>query len=110
MQEVKLHDSQELKLSLFRDNHTGVVVQLYRSVETLETSNAKATRKLHAVWTRQVSVTSEDGSMKNPNAFKDEVQQAIDLGNKELAKMQKYDHLIDGVLNDYGSQKTQEQK
>ncbi len=102
MIEIKLHDDAETKLSLFKDNHNGVVVQLYRAVEKRMVSGNE--RSLHLLWQQEVAALNDRSELKNPESFKAEVQVAIDNGNRELAKIQKYDNLIDGVLNDYGSQ------
>ena len=103
MNQVILFEDENNKLAMFKDNHIGMVIQLYRYTNGQD-AKGEATRNTTALWTAKVSVRQEDGSIKKADSFKADVQRAIAEGNIQLGAVQKYDIIIDGVYNDYRSQ------
>ena len=106
MKETKLYDDDIIAISLFKDNHHGVVVQMYRYTEQMipnDKGGMQTKRNKSPLFTENVGLT-KDKVLKSADAFKADVQLAIDKMYKEHQKIQTQDNTIDGVLNDYRSQ------
>ena len=104
MKEIKLFDDNVNALSMFRDNHLGVVVQLYRYSTGLVSSPDGVLvekRSKIAIKVFNVHVLDANNNLKKADIFKQDVRHAVDLGYKELQKIQSQDHMIEGVLTDY---------
>jgi hypothetical protein len=103
MDEVKLFDDNVNALSLFRDNHIGVVIQMYRYSKKIsgyaDDGREILSSNKHAIKTIQVAASGI-----NSTKFKIDVQEAIAKMYQELQTIQVKDQMISGVLNDYKSQ------
>lgn len=104
MTEVKIYDDDTLAISLFKDAHLGVVVQMYRYMEQMiPNGNEMQTRRTKSpLFTSKVSV-HQNNKLKPATAFKLDVKAALDDMYRKLQEIQNQDNIIDGVLNDYKS-------